>query len=371
MSAQASSQHRVEPASSTENLRPQTMQTVTSLQTSFPISYPQPASLTETYRHPHPVLVPAQLHRSATLPSQSSSDSHEFMRPPSAVSATSEQNHIPQSVQGLHQHHVDISKPQKMHPRLSYSSPGPVERGPSSIASAVRSHFPHLQTIVENDSPLDQRPSTAPVYLPETSLAHLIPPRRELPFGRTSAAQTTNGAAESGSSSRPSSSTVDLPPLPRPKFVDNAVIGPSAGSKNSRDNGNLFDRRSSLPFSTLSNTSQNSRQMTPLPPNRPGSSAQQPLALVSDPKSSAIPKSDNPSSTSTSSETAYLDRIIARISAEATSGDDENLASFATQPVDGRRTVINDWMIQHIEDDGFLTLCQDVWGCWRRIGLGL
>ena len=100
-------------------------------------------------------------------------------------------------------------------------------------------------------------------------------------------------------------------------------------------------------------------------------STKQHLSAHSDLQYSSIVGPSTSNATADLSETAYLDRIIARISAEATSGDAGNLAVYATLPADERRTVINDWMMQHIEDDDFLMLCQDVWGCWRRIGLGL
>jgi hypothetical protein len=66
-----------------------------------------------------------------------------------------------------------------------------------------------------------------------------------------------------------------------------------------------------------------------------------------------------------------MDRVFAQISAVTPFGGTDTLGTYATQSVDDRATLIGDWMMQHIEDDSFLTLCEDVAGCWRRIGLGL
>ncbi|KAF2804712.1 uncharacterized protein BDZ99DRAFT_525536 [Mytilinidion resinicola] len=197
----------------------------------------------------------------------------------------------------------------------AYSSPGP--RDTNQIASAVRTHFPHLNTIAEHEAPTStSRPFTAPESQMD-SLLQMIPPRRELPFRRD--------GSQAGSS-RPSSS-IDLPPLPRPSF--------SERNRNATEPSQVPKQASDRPSASAS-ASGNTRQAPP-------------------------------------SAASSIDRVVAQISAEVTSssGSTHNLASYATQAVDDRETVISDWMMQHIEDDGFMTLCEDVLGCWRRIGLGL
>lgn len=47
------------------------------------------------------------------------------------------------------------------------------------------------------------------------------------------------------------------------------------------------------------------------------------------------------------------------------------LTAYAAQPVEQRRVIVSNWIVQHIEDDAFLALCEDVYGTWQRVGLGL
>jgi len=197
----------------------------------------------------------------------------------------------------------------------SYSSPVPQDRSTNQITSAVRTHFPHLQTIAERGEKPTQRPFTAPDSQLESLLA-LVPPRRELPFRKD---------GSHAGSSRPSSSSVDLPPLPRPSFSE-----------------------------------------------KPTKSTGDSQAAKTPPDLSAVPLSINSSTGQAPSFAASsMDRVVAQISAEATSSSTDSLASYAAQSANERSTLISDWMMQHIEDDGFMTLCEDVLGCWQRIGLGL
>ncbi|KAF2494530.1 hypothetical protein BU16DRAFT_511024 [Lophium mytilinum] len=127
-------------------------------------------------------------------------------------------------------------------------------------------------------------------------------------------------------SSRPSSS-IDLPPLPRPSFSEH--------NRNATEPSQIPEHAPKRPTTSTSAAS-NTRQAPP-------------------------------------SAASSIDRVVAQISAEASSSlsSTNNLAFYAAQTGDDRATVISDWMMQHIEDDGFMTLCEDVLGCWRRIGLGL
>ena len=48
----------------------------------------------------------------------------------------------------------------------------------------------------------------------------------------------------------------------------------------------------------------------------------------------------------------------------------ENLAAYAAQSPDDRMTAIDDMICQCLQDENFITLCEDVENSWRRIGLG-
>jgi len=71
------------------------------------------------------------------------------------------------------------------------------------------------------------------------------------------------------------------------------------------------------------------------------------------------------------SETTYRDRVISELCKTVVVNVNEGLAAYAVQSDEGRKTALNDFMMQHIDDENFLTLVQDVSTCWSRIGLGL
>lgn len=48
-----------------------------------------------------------------------------------------------------------------------------------------------------------------------------------------------------------------------------------------------------------------------------------------------------------------------------------DLSSYLSAPTRERTIQLENWICAHIEDDGFLQLCQDVEGVWRRIALGM
>lgn len=57
------------------------------------------------------------------------------------------------------------------------------------------------------------------------------------------------------------------------------------------------------------------------------------------------------------------------IAAADPAGEQENLEAYAAMPATERMAVLDDWVAELIGDEGFLALCQDVDGCWRRIGV--
>lgn len=63
-----------------------------------------------------------------------------------------------------------------------------------------------------------------------------------------------------------------------------------------------------------------------------------------------------------------LDRLVKEIAAAGDSHSDQ-LAKYASQSADERSAILNDFILEHLEDDNFLTLCEDMETCWRRIVL--
>ena len=205
-------------------------------------------------------------------------------------------------------------------------------------------------------------PTSLSFQSPDTALGPL-PPRRELPFKRSSPpissgtdqTKTTgrpssalreavhrppSGRPERPLSSALSSSTFDLPPLPQPTIVSGSGRRPSKVSGTIQDSAFSSNR----PFSPLTHSAQNAQRVPP------------------------VQRSRIPDPSHETNENAFVDRTAQQINSERARGDDL-LASYASQSVDERSQILNDFMLRHIEDDNFLTLCEDISACWRRIVL--
>ena len=73
----------------------------------------------------------------------------------------------------------------------------------------------------------------------------------------------------------------------------------------------------------------------------------------------------------TGPQVAYEERVASQVMADAGSTSTENLGNYAMQSPQGRMDALNDFMMQNIDDESFVTLCEDVEKCWTRIAMGL
>lgn len=382
---------------SVESTRPQTVQTQLPLQISQLTTYEKCTDRSELYRNVHSAEYPVEnsrsinneqliyssrdhqnassgpspshVYRSSTLPSHAIVEADRSVRPSSSSDASGRVSSV-HFIQGQQQRYENAGRTPVLPLTLSSSASNSVERMANSTASIARTQYSNLQTITENEAISSQRPWTAPRSQTVDALTQLIPPRRELPFQRSSTAQKTR-VAPIENSSRPSSSTADLPALPKPNFVVDVARAARPTITHHQHTNSHNNQQQAGHLNSVGNSNPNSQQVPPPVSNSSRGLDKQNFSTSSDLQSSSTLGFSTSRATVGQSETVYLDRIVAQISAEVASAETGNLTAYAARPADERRTVINDWMMQHIEDDDFLTLCQDVWGCWRRIGLGL
>lgn len=355
---------------------------------------------------------PSQFHRTLTQPPQGVNDPQHHVRPFSAYATVHQQPHSSANIHVLpafypvahrspapHDLPDQANRAQEMLPPQLPSS----DSGYSDTTDVRNMHIsrltnPRLQAIVEAEKGYAQRPSTAPVRQEENTLSQLLPPRRELPFLRPSSQPKSRAPNEGGSPSRPSSSTAHASSRPHSAFVDPTLhpgqrpssakalvdsdrteplqvnapgvesstlrnIHPPLPSVSSQELPTL-SLTSKRPLSSLGDNASNARQGPEPSPNGADGSLHATGHSASKLNVQSAPHA-------VSDDGAYLDRVAARVAAETGLGDATNLSMYSAQSTEERKTIINDWMMQHLEDDDFLTLCQDVSGCWRRIGLGL
>ncbi|KAF2706397.1 hypothetical protein K504DRAFT_459692 [Pleomassaria siparia CBS 279.74] len=179
----------------------------------------------------------------------------------------------------------------------------------------------------------------------------VIPPRRELPFGRS-----PTGKATSHSASRPTSSASHCAPMGPPP--------PPTQRRNEERRPSTSPTFPPLPMPTIVDRT-TFKTITP-----PSSSPQRVSGKPIVPAENAC-TSRGPAQTQHGSQASALERIVEELSRSNVAQDKDGLAAYAMQSEEARKAVLNDFMMRHIDDDNFLTLVEDMSGCWSSIGLGL
>ncbi|KAF4541285.1 uncharacterized protein LTHEOB_8681 [Lasiodiplodia theobromae] len=261
-------------------------------------------------------------------------------------------------------------------------------------ASDYPSSPPGMRRLVLQNSSHDRedvRPSTAPATELGSGLMDMLPPRRELPFSRPDSRDSGNfGSSGSGlmgsqiSNSRPSSSnrpsTANLPPLKPPTYASRSTTAKHK-TQLTTEMPSIFASQSSSShyFSANPAPSSDTIGWESSKTLRPGSSAskQSLIDIVGSNELSHSHRQPFSSSKETAAhETGQLsrgyDEDLTDLVRNATQSDaSKRLQSYAAQPWNAREDLLSEFFVSCIEDDAFITLCQDVNANWRRIGLGL
>ncbi|KAK3115687.1 hypothetical protein LTR53_004702 [Teratosphaeriaceae sp. CCFEE 6253] len=355
----------------------------------------------------------SQLYRSNTSPSQPSIYEEQMVpcRPSDTTrerpSSTSHDATLATSREAVE---TEATPPPRSSSRI------PVSILPASLSDGWSSSTPELRALTSLPSdPADGRPHTARLSA-TTSIVippapedpnHDLPPRRELPFQRPSTAMS--GSAHGGS--RPGTSSMTLPPLPRPKLrtegsgssvrgdslsPEKHAIGSRPGtasplkrSANDREADVHRPQTSVDSSSIMRDVSPTKKPRTtaapvllPTPPARNPSRMEEllatrpPLADRSTNATSYVPRvssmmdapheiiSPPPSPGKTGSDTSAM-RVLTCEPGTIAVGE------YATQSRQERHAAMEEFMMAMLEDPAFATLCEDVENCWQRVALGL
>ncbi|KKA25794.1 hypothetical protein T310_0180 [Rasamsonia emersonii CBS 393.64] len=237
----------------------------------------------------------------------------------------------------------------------------------------------------------NERPTTAPAFHDPQALNQALPPKRELPFSRPGNSYTssklsstkpssTNGtgsglqadmldglSSTSGSLSRRSG---------HEKLIgQNDAAASSLGQpftlkeaekRWSVNQDQVLNQPSATSRSTSSPTGRLIRSATTAS-HQPGFHFQSPQA-----QTGASPISNVPSdleSRQQSTTVASNDTISIPLPSQAPINS-ADLSSYLEIPESERSALVDSWICEQLEDDGFVTLCQDVERVWRRIAFG-
>jgi hypothetical protein len=271
------------------------------------------------------------------------------------------------------------------------------------------------------------RPPTAELSAPNTMelpeiLEEEIPPRRELPFPHPG----SHLSADKVANARPTSASLNLPPLPRPKSVRKdtlpvkkdvkrvsedvptraLTVSPAKRSfdtfSESREANEPFTSESRLTDASNSPSKTSVSSYSDASPPKPSpmsellarkrpllqrsanagiprldSLADAPHEIVSPPGTATSPAKPSASAAASKNATqpgATENGYGRTNNTTATSMTEQERASlevYAAQSQEDRAAAMDDFVMANLENPAFTKLCEDVENCWRRFALGL
>ncbi|KAF2139376.1 uncharacterized protein K452DRAFT_360606 [Aplosporella prunicola CBS 121167] len=342
------------------------------------------------YVTPQPSSSPPRVHTSHPLVSESRLSTEQFLAQPffrptslpqqGIFTDAFESNHFHQE-RSMDRQTDGLTRFPATGPLFFNTSSHPQRPSTESLTMQAQPVSRQLDTISEIEN---TRPSTAPVNR-EYDLLSMIPPRRELPFLRpASAPKSSVTQKHTQGANRPSSSTTELQ-----KSRSNSLR--RAALQNTGSTANLaplpppnFATESSASSGKQLNALKNGRRQKtgkPVPSLHTSNSSSSPYFSMPDIQSnSETPGSTSPGhistdhadrSTLSSAGKDVVDRVSSMIMGGRNSREHGDIRTYATLPDDNRINILDEFFAECIADDDFLTLCEDVNSCWRRIGLGL
>lgn len=214
---------------------------------------------------------------------------------------------------------------------------------------------PHTEDETRADAPsAPPKPSTTAPCHDIRTLSQLLPPKRELPFSKPPAKRSRTTAKEPSSTSQtlnadqiPTNTKNDAPPPPSSQ-------GPRKPTPRRKAAGALNRSTTSIPPLTLIEE----------PPT-------QPIQSIS--SSSLAQPATIPGSQQRGTEQNHVFQSSNNIVHQREQQQDPtpaDLSLYLSAPTQERTARLENWICQNIENDGFIKLCQDVEGIWRRIAFG-
>lgn len=293
-----------------------------------------PSKLAELHSRPYTAT-------SAPTALESHIQEHAHMRPTSAFAGPGNEGHS------------------SFPPLKSFTPPTYLQRPDS--ASPIKEYPQSSAFPSAGRLPTSEDDSRGRTMSPDTST---LPPRRELPFQRSSLPRSS-GSDTVRPSSRPSTGLMGPPPLP----ARVAVLRPSSAQASFQG--------SELPPLPQPTVIENTRQRSPrTTTSDAGAFARASSAIVEE---ADIPSSSSPLARGKSPVTSSSNRLASDdtrrdhvpVNFASTTKHSDMLSSYAMQSDDRRREALNEFILRHLDSNDFITLVEDMETCWARIALGM
>jgi hypothetical protein len=217
-------------------------------------------------------------------------------------------------------------------------------------------------------------------------LSMSIPPPRELPFKVKS---------RDGTASRQTSSA-DLHSLPKPNFIDTTTMNsineagknkpasrgqkaatrPTSATKATAKKPVTTQKKAAGAKATLSKLTSTEKSLRPMTAERPGTAASSSSTAAGRSYHTPITSEDIDRASLSKDINIALDRIDTAMTSAANAtlhsrvSDQDSLADYAAMKYEERMAVIEKLIVEGVDDENFITLCEDVQSCWQRIGFG-
>lgn len=259
------------------------------------------------------------------------------------------------------------------------------------------------------------RAASAIVYHDPQTLDELLPPKRDLPFQKPAPPRSKKRAVEDTSGplsgdagptqprrtaqsrrQRPATSSAALPLSSSSKGQAAQECAQSQPKKRGPSKSSKARPASSTnaplePVPTIENNSKKKDQrvvdqgVSTIQPtsdqaSHPGSSPDQNVPnqmTATETIHPLTPSTRNPTATgpgpgpSLTRAAGLIMESITTATATATVMTTADLTEYLSAPDSQRASLVETWVCQQLEDDGFLQLCRDVEGVWQRIALGV
>ncbi|OQD74019.1 hypothetical protein PENDEC_c012G06772 [Penicillium decumbens] len=205
---------------------------------------------------------------------------------------------------------------------------------------------------LEQERP-NRQPATAPAYHDEGQLNRMLPPRRQLPFSKPNKRK----ARVDSSNEKASEQIIPQSSAEQPNNANNAP---------SRHDSYIPDSQPESQSLVL--TQPDPARESP----EPQSTQPIPAAIEQPPRIRVqIRSRENPRADPTrDTELVPTQEYIPDIPACPSMFVENQLEQYVSSPSAERIAFLENWMCELIDDDKFLTLCQDVEGTWRRFAFG-
>ncbi|KAH1295793.1 hypothetical protein V6Z96_004432 [Aspergillus fumigatus] len=207
------------------------------------------------------------------------------------------------------------------------------------------------------------KPTTTAACHDITILNQLLPPKRELPFSNLPAKRSRRTAKEPFTSTR--SETLSAgDQIPATTENDAATAEPS--SSQAPGTKRPTPKRQTATPGALK------RSITSVPPltlaGEPSTQPIQSLSSLAQPATIPIPGTPQVNIHGQNPISESRNNIGHRCEQQEPTPSD--LSSYLSAPTQERTARLENWICQNLENDGFIKLCQDVEGIWRRIAFG-